>query len=189
MISRLFQDVDAPRLDLGAQARLRRLDTRLAVTFSQYAIDPLTSQPLDADREAGGGPVVDPAWHLWIKNPDHGWLLVRSYYVARGEWFGHQQIAALEQDLMRTHSPGEILQLFAQRRDSHARRARAARDQEIADIGRANKRRISDLISDNKSGRRTRKLASYAGQHNRSTPSETFLPEAREDGWELPETA
>jgi hypothetical protein len=183
VISQLFQDVDAPRLDHGAEARLRRLDARLAVTFSQWAIDPLTSHPIEADPEAGGGAIEDAAWHLWIKHPEHGWLHVHAYYVVRGEWFGHEQIGWLEADLGRTKSPDEILRMFAQRRAEHTQKCRAAYDQNAADHFLENKRRIHDLLFNGKSGMRERKIMAYPGQTNHSTPSEKFLSDAREDGW------
>lgn len=181
MISALYNDVDAPSLDHGAQTRLRRLNTNLCVTFSKWAIDPLTARPIVADREAGGGTILDPHWHLWIKTADRGWTHIKQY-----KHFGHEQIGWLEQDLGRFHSPNTILQMWARRREQVALKAREIRDQRIHDIGRQNKGRIRDLIQHGKSGRRTRKLASYAGQGNRSTPTREFLPDAREDGWDLP---
>lgn len=165
------------------------MDPRLAVTFSQSAIDPLTSLPIEVDREAGGGTIRDPAWHLWLLHPAHGWLHVHTYYVVRGEWFGHEQIGWLEADLGRTHTPDEILRIFAQNRATQTQRQRARYDQSKEDNLRANKKRIHDLLFEGKSGMRERKIMAYPGQTNHATPSERFLSDAREDGWEIGESA
>jgi hypothetical protein len=42
----LYSDSDAPSIDAGVLRRLHRLDPNLAVTWSHWEIDPMTSRPV-----------------------------------------------------------------------------------------------------------------------------------------------
>lgn len=176
----LYRDTDAPSLDRGVERRLARLDPNLEVTWSKWSINGLTSQPI-LHR---GRPVYDPAYHLWRR--DRG--TARYHYVRAYLEFGHNEVYALEADAARTMRPEEIIALNQQLYEDRVAREDAARKQERADMIQANRGRISDLVFDNKLGRRDAKITSFSGQTHRGTPGQIQM-DAKEDGWERPEEA
>ena len=179
----LFESVDRPSLEPGLTERLRRIDPRLRVTFSHYAIDPRTSQPLTSFET--GEPILHPAQHLWMKADDGSWLHISEFPMERGG-FTHLNARFLEIDqcVRNSRNPEEILQRMTERQELARERSRAANRQRGRDRAKANAKRIGDLVFDGKSGTRQAKITSYPGQTNRGTPGDV-LSDANEDGWEL----
>lgn len=177
----LYTDRCGPSVDPSALARMRRLDRGLAVTYSSVSINPLTSRPLETRL----GLVRDPAFHLWSRDPDGRWWLVRSFPAAEG--FGHREVARLEADVARRMSPSEILERHlsgvADRREAGLAIHRGYH----SDLLKANRRRIENLLNlDDRTqdrGDRQARMFSYPGQSSRATPG-LLKKDAREDGWE-----
>ena len=98
--------------------------------------------------------------------------------------FDHRTVRRLEGDVARTMKPEEITRVHRERFTEHQEIERARYAHFHEDLSKANLPRIHDLVHNNKLGARTRKLASYAGQKSRGTPTEVFLPDPKDDGWE-----
>ena len=180
-MSEPWTDSCGPTIERSVVERMRRMDPLLRVTFSYVSIDPFTTRPLWCGDEFGY--IRDPAYHLWSRDPDGRWWLVRSYPAAQG--FGHREVMALEQDAARFFSPSEILRRRLAGIERRKEVAKAAYAQYHADALKANRKRINDLI-DGKFGQRQAKMFSYAGQSNRSTPGD-LRKSSKEDGWETRE--
>lgn len=187
-----FHHSAAPAVDVGVLRRLRRLDRCLFLTWSPWSLDPLSGQPIvphtSVDPVTGdwinAEPVDDPAWYLWRREENS----TKVFWVTAvpGGYYGHEHVAKLEGDLARFMSPDAILRGIAEkRRDVDVKRKERYRERHADTLG-ANQGRIGDLLA-GRSGRRTGKIMSYGGQKNRGTPTQEFLPDAREDGWELPD--
>lgn len=159
---------------------MKRLDSCLFVTFSEWFLDGLTGQPV---KTTWGELVQDPSWYLWRRDRDTG----EVHFVSMYKYFGHEQVARLEADLARFLSPDEIIRRTTEARTARLRQARETFAQVQQDKIAANKSRIVDLMN-GKSGFRTVRSYSYSGQKNRSSSAEQqqVLKDAREDGWELP---
>ena len=193
MISAPHSDAGAPALDLGVQSRLRRLDPRLRVTWSQWSLDPFSGKPITARRT--GERIYAPGYTLWIYSRG-AWEFVREYCCLReidgavveihpSLVFGHREVAALEADPARTMSAREILRRESQKKEDAKEKRSNNYDEGRDDFCRANARRMFDLAVDGKSGVRQARIASYPGQSVRSTPG-SFLSDPKEDGWEMP---
>lgn len=174
MPTQLYRDSAAPTLDVGVRARLKRLDPNLEVTFSELAINPATSRPIET---RDGSFIRDPWWMVWSRGSDGVWRLAAQY-----RQFGHREVAKLEADAARFMRPSEILErrrrAQQEKRDREMERSRERR----SDVRKANRRRIKDLF-DGKIGVRQANIASYPGQTRRGTPG-TVRMDPREDGWE-----
>lgn len=190
-----YNSTDAPAIDRGVKARLRRLDRDLFLSFSKYAIHPGTGQPLPLrgrmddgieqyERRSGDLLLIAPAWHLWVRDSDGRIHLVNSYPAESG--FGHREVAALEADAARFMTPSEIVEIARQRRMERDRKRRQEYRDRHADITKANWGRIRDLCN-GKSGYRERRIISGPGMGSRGAATERILTDAREDGWELPD--
>jgi len=199
----LYHDSAGPRLDTAVAARLRRLDPNLAVTFCRYAIDPRSSLPLECciedpppeieariERRGGSEFLLSPAFHLWIKDKERAgrYVLVRSYPAEVG--FGYREVAALEEDVGRYMSAGEIVSTHRDLKDARAaKRGKASLELRKA-VAKANMSRIQRFCGlGDKSrdrGERDAKIVSYAGQTNRGTRGQVSK-DSRSDGWELPD--
>lgn len=177
----LFQSADGPALDRGLELRLKRLDPKLKVTFSHWAIDPRKGRPiLDA---LTGKPIHHPCQHLWRRS-DEGWHHLNEFPMAQGG-FGHLNVRFLEIDRHVTakRKAAELFRLMEQRREDQRERSNNQHKNWRQDRAQANKRRMLDLAQ-GKSGRRQGRMFSYAGQTTRRTPGD-LLSDAKEDGWEL----
>jgi hypothetical protein len=177
----LYSDSDAPSIDAGVLRRLHRLDPNLAVTWSHWEIDPMTSRPvLFRGRERIKLQV--PAYHVWSRNGSDG----RWYYVQSHFQFGHREVRALESDCLRSMTPSQILaenrRLYYERNE----RAKKNRQDERGDIIKENKSRIHDLLFEDKRPYRGGKYSSYAGQGKRTSLGEV-RKDQKEDGWVKPE--
>lgn len=188
-----FHHSAAPAVDVGVLHRLRRLDPCLFLTWSPYSIDPLTGRPIiphtSVDPTTGtliqARPVDDPAWYLWRREENS--TKVHWVTAIPGGFFGHQHVAKLEGDLARFMSPSAILRGIAEKRREVDMRRKENYHQRHTDTIDANRGRVGDLLA-GRSGQRTAKIMSYSRQTNRGTPTQRFLPDAREDGWELPDS-
>lgn len=175
----LYTDSDAPSLDRGVVSRLRRLDPRLAVTWSKWDINPLTTRPMIYKGNAIRLP--EPRWHLWSRDSDGRWRYVQSYLH-----FGQEQVMRLEGDVARRFTISEVIDGFERaRQDAKERKERAIEDRRRG-IRENNKSRIRDLVFEGKSGLRTRRIMSAPGV-SCTTPDQPFLADPKEDGWDLPE--
>jgi len=194
----LYTDTDAPAIDIGVLKRLKRLDPRLRITFSRYAINYLTSRPSmihnwDYDtcpdsstrihRRNGAAYLLDPAYHLWSQGGDGRWRHVQAYPAEGG--FTDRHVKALEGDVARRFTISEILDRRERARQAAKEKAERDHKEERRDILNANQSRIRDLL-DGKTGTRQAKIMSYGGQGKRGTPG-TVRMDDREDGWEKPE--
>lgn len=175
---RPHSDADAPSLDCGVETRLRALDPNLLATWSKFAIDPFSGQPIVGPR----GPVEAPGWYLWRKDD----YADTYHFVLSLPRFGYREIKKLENDVGRYMDPGEIAKRHAERYQARQEADLKARREERDVMLRANKRRIGDLVYENKLGRRQAKIFSGGGIKSRGTPGEV-MKDAREDGWELPD--
>jgi hypothetical protein len=179
-------------------ARLRRLHPDLAVTFCRYAIDPRTSRPIEVyiedpevyrarvERRGGSDFLVDPGFHLWIRDrfAPGKWLLVKSYPADWG--FGHREVAALEGDLARFMRPQDIARVHREAELARRRQRYRAQKQLRREVAEANMGRIRDLVDGKDRGTRQAKISSFGGQTHRGTPGE-IRKDNREDGWDLPD--
>ncbi len=178
-----FNDSSGPSLDHGLELRLAKLDKRLKVTYSPWALDPMTASPIiDA---LTGQPIAEPAQHLWFRDANGKYRHVEQFLMSEGG-FGHLNVSYLEANkrATETYKPGELFRILEQRKlltqEIERRRHHAHR----LDKAQANKKRIADLVFHGKSGRRQAKVSSFPGQVRHSTPGD-ILTDAREDGWEL----
>lgn len=180
----LYQSTDGPTLDQGLQARLKRIDPNLRVTFSQWAIDTATSRPVI--YKYTGAPIPDPAHHLWIwSSRESRYFHINSFSMSQGG-FTHRNAQFLEQDAGRRMKPSALLQQMLKVRDQKREREKAAHDQLQQDKIRENKKRIHDLVFENKQSVRQAKIVSHGGQSNRGLRGNVEM-DAKEAGWYLPE--
>lgn len=194
----LYSDSDAPTLDPGVTARLQRLDPLLRVTFCRYAIDQVTGEPLAIHpgpevidepeykmlRRCGNVTVLlDPGFHLWVRDPDGKHHLLSSYPAEIG--FGHREVRKLEEDVARYMRPSEILATMHQQHADRKKREAKNHDQGRADILKANEHRIHDLLFEDKCGYRSGKFMSGPGLHRRGNIGDVRMDDT-EDGWEKP---
>lgn len=182
-----YSHAAAPSLDRGVLSRLRRLDRDLLVTWSPYALDPLSGKPIESvphvdpiDGWKPGGAVEDPAYYLWLLCTDGRVRLVGVY-----QHFGHLQCAQLEGDVARRFPSHELARRFMEAKArSQERGLVAQRDMQHQKIA-ANQSRINDLLN-GKLSRRQAKIMSAPGLSKRSTPGEIEM-DSKEAGWELPD--
>jgi hypothetical protein len=183
---------DGPSIDYGVEKRLRRLNPRLKVTWSPYALDHTTGRPIEMSGaldcytgKINQGVVKDPAYYLWIKDE-----AFNTYYlVGIYQKFGHEEVMHLEADVARHMDRDRVFE-FLQERGKALRERGLARKRDLqAQKIRANKKRIHDLVFEGKDGVRDAKVSSYKGQTKRTSSGELnrIRKDAREDGWELPE--
>jgi hypothetical protein len=183
---------DGPSVDISVERRLRRLNPKLKLTWSPYALDHSTGRPIEMvgmmdplTGERPTGPLKDPAYYLWLKDDSHGthWL------VGIYPHFGHEQLMHLEADVARHMDHGDVFDLLQAKAQNLRDRALTRRDDRKRGEREANRKRIHDLVFEGKTGYRDAKVSSYAGQTNRQSSGERkrFLADAREDGWELSE--
>jgi hypothetical protein len=186
---------DGPSLDISVKNRLRRLDPRLVVTWSPYALDPATGLPIEhsgtpdtdplAPLPKRGEPIKDPAFYLWLKDDARSTHWLVSIY----QNFGHEQLMHLEDDVVRRYGEKNAFEVIAEKSQQLRDRALARKANTQRAKREANESRIHDLVFEGKSGYREAKVSSYKGQTSRQSSAERgrFLSDAREDGWELPE--
>lgn len=178
----LYNESDGPALDYGLEQRLKRLDPRLKVTYSSFAIDPQTGYPIvDAYT---GNPVPEPAQHLWVKGPD-GWQHV-DYFPMSSGGFQHINVHYLELNKRTTETvkPAALFALLEEKKAVRKELAKRRHTDWRQQRAKANSKRIGDLVFHGKSGYRQAKPVSYPGQTNRATPG-PVLVDAKQDGWEL----
>ena len=184
---------DGPTVDYSVERRLHRLDPRLRLTWSPYALDHATGRPIilsgTMDPTTGDrcpvGPLKEPAFYLWIKNERHSTHFLVGIYPK----FGHEELMHLENDVARQMDHKHVFdRLSAQSKALRDRALARKRDLQKQKIS-ANKKRIGDLVFEGKSGVRDAKVSSYAGQSRRASSAELnrIRKDAKEDGWELPE--
>lgn len=194
----LYNDSSGPAVEKAVLERMKRLDPSLELTFSQFAVNPLTSKPLEVHpspdwetwqterlRRLGSKYyLLLPAFHLWIWDWREGrYHYVKSYPAEAG--FGHREVYGLEADAARWMSPSEILrQVHEAREAADAKRKQDLREEKLEHF-KANDRRIRDLLA-GKEPRRDAKIVSYPGQGNRGSRGRVEK-DSREDGWELPD--
>lgn len=194
----LYHDSCAPAVDRGVLARLQRLDPLLQVTFSQFAIDPATSRPLEVHpgpdweddpearkrirRRGDTHYLLDPCFHLWTPVPDGSMALVQSYPLDKGG-FGHLAVRALEADVARRMTPSEVARLIHNAKRENRRREYERFQRYRNDVAKANSSRVHDLLEEGKGGVRQAKITSFPGQKSRSTPGNVQMDD-REAGWE-----
>lgn len=171
-------------IEPGVLARLKKLDPNLLLTFSQYALSIVTGQPMD--YAGTKDPIVDPAWYLWQRQPDGGWINVAITSAEQG--FGHREISNIEKwSWLKELKPEHIVALW----ETGAFNREQTKRQQIADrreqFRRANKKRIGDLVFEQKSGLRQAKPISFPGQTSRNTVGTMVLEDAKRDGWEMPD--
>jgi hypothetical protein len=180
---------DGPSIDRGVLKRLHRLDPQLVVTWSPYALDVMTSNPIEQSGnmdpetgDVGRGPVPDPAFYLWRRDE----CSTHHVFVNLYQQFTDREVLALERDIARFERPQDIMRIFHER--DRARRDRALVNKNILQQAKikANERRIDDLILGGVESKRQAKSFSFSGQTNHSTPGEIEM-DAKEAGWELPE--
>lgn len=184
---------DAPAIDRGVLARLKRLDAQLRVTWAKYSIDPYTGKvilgsgrldPVSGERIAG--PVLDPAYYVWRKDE----LSSHHFFVMVCPEFGHAEVARLEGDFARFMRPQDIGPMLRARAEEKRQRALAANKQYRADKVVANKSRLHDLVfgdDDRKRyGYREANAFGYAGQQTHTSTGESGLVrrDSAADGWE-----
>jgi hypothetical protein len=178
----LYNESDGPALDFGLEQRLKRLDPRLKIVYSSFALDPQTGYPIIDSYT--GKPVPEPAHHLWCKTAE-GWQHVDYFPMAQG---GFQHINAhfleLNKRTTETIKPALLYQLLREKNKLQQEIAKRKHTDWRQDRAKANSKRIGDLVFEGKSGYRQAKPSSYAGQTIHSTPGQV-LRDAREDGWEL----
>lgn len=165
---------DGASVDRSVLSRMRRLDPKLKVTFSPYALNPFTGDVIEQDGygedcEKLTGPCSDPAFYLWRKCDKAGWIFVQSYPVTQG--FGHREVLALESDLARWHSPDKVWEIIdAKTRGARERLAQQKRN-DMRDKVMDNKKLAMDVAS-GKSTFRDPKTFSYSGQARRTSSAE-----------------
>lgn len=178
----LYNESDGPALDFGLEQRLRRLDPRLKITFSSFALDPQTGYPIiDAYT---GTPVREPAHHLWVRAVD-GWQHVDQFLMRTGG-FQHINAHFLELNKRTTEAtkPAHLFALLQEKKRVKQELDKRNHTERHSDRTKANTKRIGDLVFNGKSGYRQAKPVSYPGQTHHATPGQV-LRDAREDGWEL----
>ena len=195
----LYSDSDAPALDQGVEARLQRLDPLLRVTFCRYAINQITGEPLPVHvgpewidepeyakvrRHGKTNVVLDPGFHLWVRDPDGLYHLLMSYPAEIG--FGHREVKKLEEDVARYMRPSEIIALMHKKQLARKEKAASAHAEERGDIIKANKSRIHDLLFEDKGPTRGGKSISGPGLNRRGNIGDVRKDDV-EDGWEKPE--
>lgn len=179
-----YHAADAPAVDPGVVARMKRVHPGLRLTFSPYALDLLNGHPILV--EDTGQPVYDPAWYLWLKDSVTSHHIFLNMFSMDEGGFGHRNCESLESDIARRMSPGQIGQWLRAREGSMLAKKQADFRQTQTDKVEANEKRINDLILEGKSGVRDKKVFSYKGQHSRDNVGAVVYKDAKEDGWELP---
>lgn len=191
---------DGPSIDYGVESRLARLDRQLVVTFSPFALDPLSGRVIETntkiDPETGNmiiGAVRDPAYYLWRRDENSTHHFFVQAYPLRAGGFGYRQVLALERDLARFIAPQHLAAYLADRDREIRERMQAQHDQLQADKISANRSKIERTLSGMHAGdgsenldRRQANITSYPGQKNRGTPGEIEM-DSKEAGWELPD--
>lgn len=178
----LYDETGGPALDYGLEQRLKRLDPRLRVTFSSFALDPHSGRPIR--DQLTGEPIKEPAQHLWLKDSD-GWRHVDTFLMEKGG-FSHLNVRYLElnEQIRNAEKPERIYRLIEDRKRTQQQLAKRSNRDRRNERTKANSKRIGDLVFHGKSGQRQAKVSSYAGQTKHSTPG-NVLSDPREDGWEL----
>jgi hypothetical protein len=183
---------DAPAIDRGVLARLRRLDPQLRVTWARYSLDPYTGKVIlgsgRLDPESGAriaGPVGDPAFYLWRKDECSS----HHFFVACFPQFGHAEVLRLESDIARFARAQDIGPMLRQRAEEARQRKLAANKQLRADKVVANKSRLHDLVFGENDARRygfrEARAFGYAGQGSHTSSAEGGLVRVdnEKDGW------
>lgn len=190
MYQKPWSDADAPSVDPGVLARMKRLDRQLHVTWTRYTPDPITGQPAigipGVDPHTGdyieARPIEDPAFHLWRQDETSSqWHWVSSY-----AYFGHQQVAKLEADVARYMNPDEIMRARAAAIDARFKRVKDARDEQHVEKLKANRSVMNDTLFGKNRQHRDGRIFSGAGVKYRGG-SGTVERSQKEMGWELPE--
>lgn len=180
---------DGNSIDRSVLSRMRRLDRQLRATWSIYSIDLLTGQPIEQTRrmdvETGivrHGPVLDPAFYLWRKDPYSS----HHFYVAQYPRFTHKEVLGLEGDVARFTSPNHLGRILRERMEERRVAALRAARSHNADKAEANEHRIRTLLDRSDSGYRDARTFSYSGQGSRRTGAEgaAILKDRNQDGWE-----
>lgn len=165
-------------VDRSVIKRLHRLDPKLKVTFSPYALDGLTGNPIiadgyDDDCNKLNGPVHDPCFYLWRKSDQSGWTLVQVYPAAQG--FGQKEVLMLEADLGRCYSEKELWQQIRRRAEVTRMREAKRKSNMLTDRTMDNKKLVMDVASGKTSFHREAKSFGYAGQTRRTSSAEGGL--------------
>ena len=178
MYARPYHDAGAPSIERGVEARLRRLDSQLVVTWSPYTVDALTGQlVIDAWTHR---PVYDPGYSVWL-------CVDGDYrFVKNCASFGHREVGALERDVGRHMNPAHVMRAVSERQQRRMKVARDRYHEAQRDKVAANKKRIGDLVFDGKTSERQARIFSAPNVGARGTPG-LVRRDSREDGWELPQ--
>lgn len=172
-----------PTLEPSVMRRLTNINPRFSVTYSPFALDSLSGQPIV--QLDNGRPVYDPAFYLWL-DTDQGKSLINIYWISRGG-LGHREVQGIEASAAAFDRKGTafnaLLAKEARQREAQLNEFRYVQSQKL----KYNKRRIREL-AEGRSGEREAKPISYPGQRNKNTIGTRILPDAQQDGWELPES-
>jgi hypothetical protein len=184
---------DAPSIDRGVLARLRRLDAQLRVTWARYSLDPYTGKvllgsgrldPMSGERIAG--PVLDPAYYVWRKDECSS----HHFFLAAYPDFGHAEVFRLEGDIARFARAQDVGPMLRARAEEARQRKIKANKQFRADKVTANKSRLHDLVfgenDAHRYGFRAPRAYGYAvqGSHTSSGEGALIRESNRADGWE-----
>jgi len=170
---------DGASVDRSVLNRLRRLDRRLRVCFSPYALDPLTGRVIEMDGygedcERLTGALRDPAYYLWHKSDRYGWSLVNTTPVTAG--FGHIDVLRLESDIARHRSPEEAWRLLHGKRERQRRAQVKSAKNLLTDKAVDNKKLIRDAAAgDDGFFLRQPKAFGYGNQKTRTSSGEGGL--------------
>jgi hypothetical protein len=180
---------DGPSVERSVLARMKRLDPQLRVTFSPYALDPMTCTPIEQSGildpytgEYNTGLVEDPAFYLWRKDECSS----HHVFVKAFPRFTDREVLALERDVARFNRPQDIMRIFHERDTARREKALANKRELQNDKIAANARRIDDLVLGGKTSRRGGRSYGYSGQGSKGSPGDVEM-DPREGGWELPE--
>jgi hypothetical protein len=179
---------DGATVDRSVLNRMRRLDRKLLVTFSPYALDPVTGNPIagdgidENDNILQGQPIPDPAFYLWRRHDIYGYVLVCIYPVSKG--FGHLEVLKLESDLARFHTPADAWRIVYDKTERLRQSRIRHESSELRAKALDNKKLMLDAAAgDDGFFRRSGKGFSYAGQTSRTSGGErTVHKDARELG-------
>jgi hypothetical protein len=199
----IYTDSDGPSIAKEVVRELHQFDPSVRVTFSKFALDPMTGIPIEVDKakiliaeedfstvdalvKRGNAYFVsDPRYYVWSQTPDGDVVLVKSIPVREG--FDRRQIDILRQD----RQSMERLVAFLEEKFAHQRYGEKKAKQNWRDFQHdlvsANASRIHDLIVNDKvMTHRDAKIMSYKNQGSRSTPGQVPTTD-REAGWEKPD--
>lgn len=182
-----YHDVAAPSIDPGVQRRLKRLDDELFVTWSPWALDVLSGQPIvikdvPCDPVTGikprNGRIHDPRFYLWLN------VLGEVRFVQSFAQFGQREVLSLETQLSRFHRPRDIMRLKTEAFKRRQETMRAQHDAKLRDVIEENEPVIRDLLNRKNNPRRDGKIYSSSVGYRGGAGS--VERDSRERGFVLP---